>query len=359
MFHSSAFTPLCKQCGISPRFPGHDFCGKQCAGHWTTRPTSTPISLCEMCKQRPKRVDNGTTHPYCGKACARVAAFASLSQNLQCKIRSCTQARHTDANGSSRYCSKSHVALGSDVCLQCRSKKRQDNVAFCTTACKNDALANSPLLLKVPRDHSIFQSVVEQFNQSWRHPTPNGLPTVRKVYSVLAPAATTARYQGYKVSVEARGQHASPTRAAGNENRRWHGTFRECRLGDKGHTQFCHSPACSLCCILKSSFDLSMYKKNTKWGRFGAGIYTSSTSSKANDYSRNSPQSSNLKALLLSKVVVGKGCKMKHDNPTLTAPPAGFDSVLAEVGGTLNYDEVIVYTNDAVRPAYLVMYEGA
>jgi len=31
--------------------------------------------------------------------------------------------------------------------------------------------------------------------------------------------------------------------------------------------------------------------------------------------------------------------------------------VLAEVGGSLNYDELIVYTNDAVRPSYLVMYE--
>lgn len=31
--------------------------------------------------------------------------------------------------------------------------------------------------------------------------------------------------------------------------------------------------------------------------------------------------------MLLNKVVVGKGCKMKTDNTTLTAPPAGFDSV--------------------------------
>ena len=31
--------------------------------------------------------------------------------------------------------------------------------------------------------------------------------------------------------------------------------------------------------------------------------------------------------------------------------------VLAEVGGSLNYDELIVYKNEAVRPSYLVMYE--
>jgi hypothetical protein len=33
--------------------------------------------------------------------------------------------------------------------------------------------------------------------------------------------------------------------------------------------------------------------------------------------------------------------------------------VLAEpdARGSLNYDEVVVYTNDAIRPSYLVMYE--
>jgi hypothetical protein len=79
--------------------------------------------------------------------------------------------------------------------------------------------------------------------------------------------------------------------------------------------------------------------------------------------------------MLLNKVVVGKGCKMTQDNVSLTEPPAGYDSVrvskvfsatlrnqyhfqvLAEKGGRLNYDELVVYTNDAIRPSFLVMYE--
>ena len=60
--------------------------------------------------------------------------------------------------------------------------------------------------------------------------------------------------------------------------------------------------------------------------RFGHGIYTSSTSSKSNDYSTN-VNPSRLKAVLLNKVVVGKGYKMTQDNTSLTAPPAGYDSV--------------------------------
>jgi hypothetical protein len=48
--------------------------------------------------------------------------------------------------------------------------------------------------------------------------------------------------------------------------------------------------------------------------------------SRSNDYSHNDCKSS-LKAILLNKVVVGKGCKLLQDNTTLTAPPTGYDSV--------------------------------
>lgn len=78
---------------------------------------------------------------------------------------------------------------------------------------------------------------------------------------------------------------------------------------------------------MKTSYDLSLCYKKTGWGRFGCGIYTSSTSSKSNDYSSNTDSNAPLKAIILNKVVVGKGYKMTRDDTSLTAPPAGFDSV--------------------------------
>jgi len=104
---------------------------------------------------------------------------------------------------------------------------------------------------------------------------------------------------------------------------------------------------------------MKFFKGATGWGRFGAGIYTSSTSSKSNDYSYNDDITSDWKALLLNKVAVGKGKKLTQDDPTLTAPPGDHDSVLAEVvpGGALDYDELVVYNNNAARPSYLVMYQ--
>lgn len=75
-------------------------------------------------------------------------------------------------------------------------------------------------------------------------------------------------FDRFSNAIEARGQFVSQGRSAGNENRRWHGTRRECSLGDKGNTAFCGSSTCSLCCIVKTSFDLSLWGKKTGWGRY-------------------------------------------------------------------------------------------
>ena len=147
--------------------------------------------------------------------------------------------------------------------------------------------------------------------------------------------------------MEDRGNFGALGKPRGNESRRWHGTKRKCNLGDPGKTTFCVDSECSLCCIIKSSFDLRFFKAATGWGRFGSGIYTSSTSSKfvsfqtngrlldvhltstfrSNDYSKNMGINSEWKALLLNKVVVGNGLKLSQNSTALTEPPSGYDSV--------------------------------
>ncbi|KAG5653229.1 hypothetical protein H0H81_001612 [Sphagnurus paluster] len=226
---------------------------------------------------------------------------------------------------------------------------------FCTQACSDDAEAKGPLLLEVPKGHVTFKSVEEQFKTSWRH-TGKRCPPVRRIYKIVLSPASLASYNAYRSAVEARGQFFAAGRSAGNENRRWHGTRRECSIGDKGRTTLCSSTNCPMCCIIRTSFDLSKFGSKTGWGRFGKGIYTSSTSSKSDDYASNDC-GSKLTGILLNKVVVGKGCKMLQDSPSMTAPPSGFDSVLAEKGGSLNHDELVVYVNDAIRPSFLVLYE--
>ena len=146
----------------------------------------------------------------------------------------------------------------------------------------------------------MFISLVEaQFKTSWRHPVCP-CPPVRYIYKIVSNQASLDRYNAYRYAdafsfispmasnfpvmrsdaVEARGQFKASGLSPGNEKRRWHGTRRVCQLGDKGHTSFCPSSSCLLCCIMKTSFDVNKCStKNGGAGNFGAGIYTSSTSS--------------------------------------------------------------------------------
>jgi len=261
-----------------------------------------------------------------------------------------------DKNGQrGNYCSIIHKTREEALCLLCLDAPMILKSHFCSRRCKNHAEERGPMILEVPLGHKNYKSVADQFKQSWRH-TRAVCPPVRLVYKIVSPASTLVKYNAYRAAVAARGKFASLGRSKGNENRRWHGTRRACYLGDKGRTQLCSSPQCSLCSIIRNSFNISLCKKSTGWARFGQGIYTSSTSSKSDGYSSNGCQSS-LKGVLLNKVIVGKGCKLLKDNPSLTAPPQGYDSVLGEKGQALNHDELVVYVNDSIRPAYLVMYE--
>ena len=75
-----------------------------------------------------------------------------------------------------------------------------------------------------------------------------------------------------RTSVESRGKFAATGRSPGNENRRWHGTTRECLLGDNGNTTLCSSTSCSLCSIIRTSYSLNLFGKKTGWGRQVTGF---------------------------------------------------------------------------------------
>lgn len=81
--------------------------------------------------------------------------------------------------------------------------------------------------------------------------------------------------------------------------------------------------------------------------------------------------------MLLNNVLAGSEYTTQFSEPHRTGPPPGYDSVgtflsrhrtfggltclheqvYGEPGRDLNYDELVVYTEHAIRPAYLVMYE--
>eukprot|EP00005_Dracoamoeba_jomungandri_P007468 CAMPEP_0174269538 /NCGR_PEP_ID=MMETSP0439-20130205/41405_1 /TAXON_ID=0 /ORGANISM="Stereomyxa ramosa, Strain Chinc5" /LENGTH=182 /DNA_ID=CAMNT_0015358377 /DNA_START=1346 /DNA_END=1894 /DNA_ORIENTATION=+ len=168
----------------------------------------------------------------------------------------------------------------------------------------------------------------------------------------------TTRYEDYRAKIIARRPQYAKAGfkggGAGNEQRRFHGTRKICDFGENGNTRLCADSSCPTCSICRGGFLINRAGVNFGWLRFGQGIYLSSTSSKSDDYSHITE--GGYKALLVIKVLVGKGKKMYEGDSTLRAAPVGYDSVLGEVGQELNYDELVVYDEAAVLPIAVILY---
>lgn len=203
-------------------------------------------------------------------------------------------------------------------------------------------------LVEVPNWHSAYRDISTQYIRQWRH-TPNP-PPVHKIYRIKCGPIDKMKFKLYRSKVGLRAGVAD-----GNTIHSWHGTVRACKIGDDGASlNPCSSQECSLCMIIRKSYDVSRSRTRHKWGRFGAGIYTSSTSSKAYHYTAGNVRSP-YAALLLNEVVMGNPARLTYNSDRLTEPPAGYDSVQGIPVGHLNYDEAVVYNNKAIRPMYLVL----
>lgn len=181
---------------------------------------------------------------------------------------------------------------------------------FCSKRCADDVADVAPIILSVDVTHGAFKSVSQQFGSQWKHPTP--VPDIVRIWRVYSSKDHNDRFSRYKLSLERR-----TGLPGGNTRRRWHGTVRACRLGDRSDlTSFCGDDGCSLCSILKSSFEKAKAGQKTNFGRFGTGIYTSATSSKANDYIEQK-SATPYRTMLLNEVIMGNTVKMTRDNPDL------------------------------------------
>lgn len=139
----------------------------------------------------------------------------------------------------------------------------------------------------------------DQFAEQWSHPTK--CPTVHAVYRIIGTQQSWDTYhsyryvtspmaakackteltnRGYSNQLEYYGQFAARGKRVGNECLLWHGTRRVCNLGDSGNTTPCANPSCALCSVICGSFDVTKVLSNKSLARFGAGIHTSTRSSK-------------------------------------------------------------------------------
>ncbi|KAH7925823.1 ADP-ribosylation [Leucogyrophana mollusca] len=208
-------------------------------------------------------------------------------------------------------------------------------------------------LIHLDRDDSQFVEVQRLFNKGWRH-RKKDRPHVQAVFKVLWPQSVLEPYLTYRSQVQSLIQARD---RSGNEKLLFHGTNRACLIGEKpNNVILCSLRECYLCSILRSSFDVNKCGAKNTFKRFGHGIYTTACSSKADDYSYNASEDARFHVMMVSRVVVGKPYRRYRNAPDLVKPPPGYHSVAGETGWDLNYEETVCYGNDAIRPAYMVVY---
>ncbi|KAI5998852.1 ADP-ribosylation [Pisolithus albus] len=227
-------------------------------------------------------------------------------------------------------------------------------------------------LLLINRENHRFSEVEQLFRKGWRHRKKNR-PQVQLIFKVLWPESMLEPYLAYRSSVQ---QTVRAKDMRGNEQLLFHGTDRACLLAEtRNNVVLCSLQKCSMCSILRTSFEVKRCGKSilftfehapshpydfkgskNAFKRFGHGIYTTSCSSKADDYTSNLSNEASLRVMLVSRVVVGKPYKRYRNAVDLIGPPLGYHSIAGEIGWDLNYDETVTYRNETIRPAYLVVY---
>lgn len=214
------------------------------------------------------------------------------------------------------------------------------------------------------RSHPEYNNIKNQFLGKWKK---DGSPTLERIFEIKLADEIHENFDGYCEAVAKRdGRNGSA-----NVLDRFHGTSSTCNVGVNVGQRPCSKAGCNVCGILNHGFQRK--KAGTGqvggWLRYGSGVYCSGTSGKANDYAKGSAIDYNgktFRTMFRVKAAAGRSYKDRVGSlTTLKEPPLDpakggrFDSVMGETGksgGALNYDELVVYEDSAIIPAYFLVY---
>ena len=145
----------------------------------------------------------------------------------------------------------------------------------------------------------------------------------------------------------------------------YHGTQLKCNMLD--YLELCTNDDCSICGIAKRGFDPKRISSRA-WQRFGKGFYLAPNSSKAYEYplaGRNQSTTLDYRCVLVCDVAPGCKYYVYENNPSLEGPPRGYHSVYGKAkwlgfqySPHLNYDELVVFDTNAIRPHYILFCEN-
>ncbi|KAF9228256.1 hypothetical protein BS17DRAFT_330360 [Gyrodon lividus] len=233
---------------------------------------------------------------------------------------------------------------GRDDCLLC-CRPAQDDLC---KACLQNANSKGPMLLEIPKSRITYREMASRIGGSWDYDSNNPCPRLEKVFKVIPSPLTTAQYETYKASKQARRGSKSRAKALNvGEELLWYEVCHECNLGVKGNG-ICDAHNCDVCSVFSSSYNYlrdGRYKIQRKGGHLTMLVTTGPSNLVKPTWK-----------VILNRVVVGKSCEIE-DPDTISADTfRDYDSVRFPKG-----DNWMIYSKaayrvpvEAVLPAYLV-----
>lgn len=212
------------------------------------------------------------------------------------------------------------------------------------------SVVNHRLLNRLQPDQNTYKEVAEHFKKEWVKTTPT-CPTPPAPLAIYAIQNKRLTESFHEYSDRIKHSDQQPT----NSDHFFHGTKLTCNL--LVIDDCCDDTDCGICGISKNGFDRRRIGTNIpRFQRFGRGIYLAPNSSKCHDYTQGDPLHG-VRAQLLCLVACGAKFELLHDNTKLSSPPDQFHSVYGKSGGSLNYDEIVVFDADAVMPQFVIVYQ--
>ena len=184
------------------------------------------------------------------------------------------------------------------------------------------------------------KEICAKFRKDW---VKRQCPDVDHIFEVFCGKATK-RWKDYQATLASKG---SPTTV----EQHYHGTTIKCDLVVTKSA--CSHRDCGICGISQEGFDKKLIAKNIKFKRFGDGFYLAPHSSKCHDYTQGTHTH---RAMLLCSVFPGEKYTVTKNQPHLTAPPDGYDSVYGKPGESLNYPEIVLFEEASILPRYVILY---
>ena len=203
-------------------------------------------------------------------------------------------------------------------------------------------------VLEINGQNDEFQQQCKQFSKKW---SKSPSPPIQSILKIINPAVEN-RFNHYVQELPRKHRKIEQY---------YHGTTLACDIMKyllvcSGSTQTHGMQGCGLCSIVVNGFE--QRRIGNGWQRFGPGFYLASNSSKAAEYSQGNHGT---QAMLLCDVAPGKKYELRQNNTGLTAPPDGYHSVHGRskfLGqfGDLNYEEIILHTEVAIHPRYVILF---